>query len=546
MPQIPSDTRLSEALALHRAGKIAEAARLYQAILKDAPQTPEAIHMLGVIAQQSGNPEHALKLMEAALALKPDLAQAWSNRAVVLRALGRDDEALRSARMATESDRNLADGWSIRGSLARKLGDMQEAKTCLARAVELMPNDAAILQEAAQVEADQGHYAKAFAHYRKAGKLRPDLPQIGLANLLAAAGHPERALEHYRQAYKALPSPQNALARIGEGHALLRMGEMKEGFAALEERPDTDKSFSAYPLWQGQATRHLLLHEDQGLGDVLFAARYLPLMKGRAERVTLAIAPPLARLLRVNLDALWREGRELRIQSAREPLPDGIESRVRTMSLPFLFKTTLAAIPPSPMLSATEEDRAAWRTWLDDRIPAQGGPRIGLVWAGNPRNINDRNRSIPTGALGPILQAGQGRVVALQKEWQGDIPPGLPNAGPELQDFAATAGLLAELDLLITVDTAAAHLAGAMGWPVWLLLPFDAEWRWLIGREDSPWYPSLRLFRQTAPQDWRGVLGRVADELNAFLSGDRSALAAKRWEGAPLRKNPLAIELSQR
>lgn len=541
----PHDPRLTEALALHSAGKLAEAARLYQAVLKDAPQTPDALHMLGVIAQQSGNPSHALKLMEAALALKPDLAQAWGNRAVALRALGRDDEAMRSAQMATECDKTLADGWSVRGSLARKQGDMKEAQTCLSRAVELKPNDAMILQEAAQVEAMLGHYAKAFSFYRKAAKLNPDLPQLGLANLLAAAGYPERSLDPYRQAYDALPPAQKILARVGEGHALLRMGEMEAGFAALEARPDSDAQFSTLPLWDGNAVKHLLLHEDQGLGDVFFTARYLPMMTGRADIITLAIAQPLVRLMQANIAVLQPEGCEVRIQSAHDPLPSGIEARARMMSLPYLFKTRLETIPLMPTLHAREEDRAAWRNWLEDKMPKQGRPRIGLVWAGNPRNINDHNRSVPTDELGPLLQAGQGHIVALQKEWRGDFPAACPNAGPELHDFAATAGLLAELDLLITVDTAAAHLAGAMGRPVWLLLPFDAEWRWLIGREDSPWHPSLRLFRQTAPLDWREVLERVAATLRSFLSGDRSLLTTKSWDDPPLRKNPLAIELSR-
>ncbi|MER2520494.1 MAG: tetratricopeptide repeat-containing glycosyltransferase family protein [Bdellovibrionales bacterium] len=547
MPSFSHDKRLAEAMALHGAGKLTEATRLYQSMLKDAPQTPEAIHMLGVIAQQSGNPAHALKLMEAALALKPDLAQAWSNRAIVLRALGRDDEALHSARMATDCDPKQADGWSARGSLARKLGDTKEAQSCLARAVELKPDDALILQESAQMEAFLGRYAKAFSHYQKAAKLRPDLPQLGLANLLAAAGYPERSLEPYRQAYETLPAQQKALARVGEGHALLRMGEMEAGLTALEARPDGDDRFRAVPLWQGEKVRHLLLHEDQGLGDVIFAARYLPLMTGRAEAITLVVASPLVQLMEAHHSSLEPQGCALTIQSVDRPVPASVEVRARMMSLPYFLKTTLATIPCAiPYLHATEEGRAVWRGWLAAKIPDQGLsglglPLVGLVWAGNRHNINDHNRSVPVDALEPLLQTGQGRIVALQREWNGAFPQACPNAGPELQDFAATAGLLAELDLLITVDTAAAHLAGAMGRPVWLLVPFDAEWRWLIGREDSPWYPSLRLFRQTAPQDWRGVTEQLATEMKRFLAGDKAVLVAKRWEGRPLRKNPLAI-----
>ena len=317
---------------------------------------------------------------------------------------------------------------------------------------------------------------------------------------------------------------------VNEATARLQIGDMEKGLGLWELRPDFEKGLCPIPLWQGQEVKHLLLHENQGLGDAIQLLRYIPLLKNYAKQIEICVREPLQRLCAENFPETINIGENVLASTA--------DARCRWSSLPFFFGTRLDNIPPAPYLTAVSERRSLWCEKLHD-LPK---PRIGLVWAGNKKWYNDGRRSLNTDSLRPLLKEGAGHLVSIQKERAEKMEVTL-DAGPLLGDFTDTAALMCELDLIIAVDTSTAHLAGALGRPVFILLPFDSDWRWLLGREDSPWYPSARLFRQTKPNDWDSVISIVAHEVKKFIAGDTSVLQAKRWQGENLRQNPHALPL---
>lgn len=280
----------------------------------------------------------------------------------------------------------------------------------------------------------------------------------------------------------------------------------------LSENHGRQREFAA-PRWQGGelAGRTLLLHAEQGLGDTLQFVRYAPLLVRRGARVIVLCQPPLKRLL------MEMEG--ISVVADDEPLPE-FDLQLPLLSLPRAFGTTLATIPAEvPYLRADPVDVRAWGRKLDDKDHF----KIGLVWAGNRRHLNDRNRSCTLDAFAPLAAVSGIRLYSLQKDAAAAEIQNAPatmrlvDVGKELVDFADTAAAITCLDLVITVDTAVAHLAGALARPAWLLLPFAPDWRWMLAREDSPWYPSLRLFRQNQAGDWSGVLTAVMNALQQQL-----------------------------
>jgi hypothetical protein len=281
----------------------------------------------------------------------------------------------------------------------------------------------------------------------------------------------------------------------------------------LPENQGLRREFAA-PRWDGGdiAGRAILLHVEQGIGDALQFVRYAPLLAHRGARVIVLCQPPLKRL--------FMEMDEVSVVADGEPPPE-FDLHLPLMSLPRLFGTTLATIPAdTPYLRADPVDVRAWNGKLGDKNHF----KIGLVWAGNRRHLNDRNRSCALETLAPLAAVSGIRLYSLQK---GEAAVETRNApatmrlvdlNDELVDFADTAAVITHLDLVITVDTAVAHLAGALARPAWLLLPFAPDWRWMLAREDSPWYPSLRLFRQNQTGDWSGVLTAVMNALRQRMS----------------------------
>ncbi|MDP9127514.1 MAG: tetratricopeptide repeat protein [Pseudomonadota bacterium] len=529
------DHRLQAALDKHSKGDAATAATLYRAVLADDPQQPDALHMLGVIAQQAGNPNLALKLIEAALATKPDLALAWHNRCLVLRTLGRREEALLSAREALSTDPGLAEAWDMMGSILREQRHFAEASKCLERAIALRPQDPNIRTSCVVLLTACGRHEEAWKLVSNAPL---DTSVAGLAaigNLLKSAGHPLRAVPWFDRALKAKHDFHGA--RLNKSMALLQAGNMENGWRLWEDRR-IEEGREALPAaqWRGERVEHLLLREEQGLGDALQCVRYIPFVQQRVGKITLQLSSPLQKLLAQNLPGVT-------VLTLEDGAPKA-DAASQLMSLPFIFGTRLDTIPgASPYLKADKTWRAPWQARLS-RLPR---PRIGLVWGGNPGNRHNYSRALNFAQLAPLIELGPAHFVSLQKGPQVDAKEvetsGVFDASPYLEDFAATAGLMAELDLVITVCTSPAHLAGAMGCPTFLLLCFDPHWLWLLGREDTPWYQASRLFRQPAPGDWDGVIKTVVDEVKKFIQGDRAVIDPPRWRGPALTCNPLALDL---
>jgi tetratricopeptide (TPR) repeat protein len=522
------DIRFEQAAALHAKGDLGAAASLYRILLGDFPYHPDALVALAVIAQQMGKPELALALIDDAITQRPADASAHYNKGVILRACGRNDEALQAATHAAALNSDLAEAWDLIGQIYKDRGDCTQAAHCLNRAMELQPDNARFHINQALLFLARQDLPSAYASALKAEQLDPDSPPHVLGNVLKAMGYPELAAPRFARARQLRPHFTEAAA--SEAMARLQMGEFEQGWALWEQRPDMEPDAQEIPLWHGENVDHLLIYEDQGLGDAIQFARYLPMVRDQARQITLRLRAPLHRLFKESFP--W-----LSIID-ETTLPPPVEVRCRLSSLPALFKADLGNIPTASYMKAPAS-----------LVGAGDGPfpRIGLVWAGNSAFLNDSARSFGFSHLQPLLDLGASHFVSLQlnrpAEQRAIQASGIFDATPQLADFAATAAVIETLDLVISVDTATAHLAGSLGKPIWILLPFDSDWRWLIGREDSPWYPTARLFRQTRMGEWESVIARVIDQTRHLIAGDRSVLSPSRWRGECLRQNPDALSL---
>jgi hypothetical protein len=354
----------------------------------------------------------------------------------------------------------------------------------------------------------QGRYREALECLHTIEATLPDNPQL-LSNLglvYRDSGDLVRAEEYFRRLCAA--QPENAAAHFNLAVTLLRAGRLREGFREYEWRWQVAqfaaqrRGFSQ-PLWRGEplAGRRILLWGEQGAGDGIQFARYAPLVQSAGGEVILEVLPHLERLMS------WMEGGYRMVNA----LATGVEFDVHCpmMSLPERFGTELASIPPCARFAVPADLRAKWRA-----RPRTERMAVGLVWAANPSYLNNAARSVPAELLSPLTQLPGVKCWGLQVgPAAADTPAGVVNLADDLIDFAETAAVISELDLVITVDTAVAHLAGSLGKAVWVLLTYAADWRWMLDREDSPWYATMRLFRQRRPGEWNEVVGRVAREL---------------------------------
>ncbi|MBL8200613.1 MAG: tetratricopeptide repeat protein [Chromatiales bacterium] len=541
---------LRAAIGHHQAGRLAEAEALYRQILAQAPRHPDALHFLGLLAHQTGNPAAAVELIGQALEQVPAHAPCHLHLGLALQSLGRLDEAEASYGRAIALDPDLAEAHNNLGLIRLESGQADAALAHLERALALRPDfpealnnrgmalealgrpDEALasLDRALAVRPDYpeahlnrgnalqalGRLDEAVASYDRALALRPGHPDAhnNLGQALEAQGRVDEAIAHYRRA-QAL-QPELATAHWNEALALLRKGDFEAGWRLYEwrfravGRRTLVRDF-AEPRWLGDAPlagHTLFLHYEQGLGDTLQMLRYVPLLVRQGARVLVEVPPAMAAL------AATLPGNATVVVEGSAVPP--FELQCPLMSLPLACGTTLATVPADvPYLAAPEPERSAWR----EKLGPHTRRRIGLAWSGSAGHTSAmRQRSLPLRELLPLL-ATDAEFHSLQKEYrQGDpellaVDGRIRDHAATLRDFAATAGLIGQLDLVITVDTAVAHLAGAMGKPVWLLLPFVADYRWLLGRTDSPWYPTMRLFRQPAFGDWQAVIEAVTGAL---------------------------------
>ena len=487
-PVLDLGQALADALAQHRAGNRTAAAAGYAAILAQKPDHRDALHYLGVAAHQSGASRRAVLFIRRALDLggpAPDLLA------------------------------NL--GLALKGN-----GDLHAAERTLRAALALAPGQTEARVNLANLLRETGRPAEAVAVLSapKGWLRRHAAGQRALGNALRATGAVEEAVTALRQAARL--APNDAETRIDLAHALLAAGRYRDGFEAYEARWQGSEMRAralTQPTWDGKpfAGRTLLVHGEQGLGDQIQFSRFLALAARRGGSLVLECRRALFGLMRGLRDLA---GLTLIEQGGALPPHD---RQIALMSLPRVLGVTLETLPADvPYLSAEPERVHAWR----QQLAAVPGLKVGLAWQGNPKARADRGRSLALTALEPVLAAAGVTFVVLQKEHGLNhglahlgqrypllVPPADFDCGPEA--FLDTAAIMASLDLVITTDTAIAHLAGALGRPAWVLLQAAADWRWLIKRTSSPWYPTLRLFRQETPGDWLPVLSAVAHALAA-------------------------------
>ncbi len=543
---MPSIAEALDVAAKHyEAGKLAEAESAYRQVLDLDPGRTICLHRLGLIACQAGRIDVAIDLIGRALALdpedvtlhndlgvalynegrrdqammhwrraldlRPDDPLAYGNLGVAWQNLGRFDQATEQYRRAVALKPEFAAGHSNLGVALMEMGRFEDAEGCFRRVLELTPQACEAYFNLASALEHQGRLEQAIVRYEQALALQPGYAQahLNFGCVLQRQGRVDAAIARYQTALRLLPDLTKAHTNLAI--AQLLVGDFEAGWRQFEWRWQTEHAPKEppHPLWAGEelAGKTILLYPEQGFGNVIQFLRYVPLVAARGARVVLETPARIARL------AATLKGRP-QVIATGDPLPP-VDLCCPLLSLPRLFATRLDTIPAEiPYLAADPVLVARWRQKVGDGA----GLKVGLAWAGNPKTSYDRERSIALDRLRPLLEVPGIRWFSLQVgERAADVarlPPGaIRDLSAEQIDFAETAALIENLDLVLTVNTAAAHLAGALGRPGWVMLPFAPDWRWLLGREDSPWYPTLRLFRQPAPGAWDPVIARVAQEL---------------------------------
>jgi len=489
-------------------GLPSKAAAALRSGLELEPANAALLGNLGLALRALGDASGAGERLAEALAHEPAATTFAVARAELLAASGQLDEAEAMLRELTCGE-GAAEARLALGRVLLAMRRWGDAEACFERVLAEAPGDIPALCGLAEV-IDDTRLGELEARLRAAtpaaAREQLDLERA-LARLARLRGD---VTEEGRRLRRALVlSPGHVETRVDFAKHQLRQGDFAAGWPAFEWRwrqPDSALPSRGLdrPRWLGEPLggAAILLHAEQGFGSVIQFARFAPMVAAAGGRVTLEVPRPLERLMR-SLEGVAE------VVAAGEPVPD-VTWRCPLMSLPLAFGTELASIPAQvPYLAADAAEAAAWNR----RLPS-GALRVGLAWSGGPGHYNDRRRSAPIAALEPIWRTPGVALVSLQP--RGEPPSPVADVAAELADFAATAALIQALDLVVAVDTAVAHLAGALGKPVWILLPFAAEYRWLAGRDDSPWYPTARLFRQPAPGDWAAVATRVAAELTAL------------------------------
>lgn len=525
-----------EAVRQHLAGNAAHAAALYQQTLAVDPNQPRALANLAALAVDGRDYERALELATAAIAIQPEFAQAWNIRGVALTRLNKPSLAVESYSRAVGAKPKFAEAYSNRAGTLLQMGKVAQARADCEQALALQPNLAAVHATLGAALCEQRHFDEALQSYERAIVLAPKMfeAQNGRGVVFLRQGRAEEALavndrviggnpnaetwndrgailymlRRYDEALAAYDTALSLLPNYGDAYwnkslLLLLLGRYEEGWKLYEWRwrsrslAHAERNFTQ-PLWKGEdlTGKVVLLHAEQGLGDALQFARYVPLVAARGGKVFLEVPEPLTGLLS-RLDsrvAVIARGASLPHFDVQCPL----------MSLPAAFGTTVETIPATvPYLSAAPDYVARWSSKLGPRVKL----RVGLTWAGRPNYANDCTRSMSPETVSPLLDIDcdfhclQRDITSADRAWL-DAHPQVRSYGETIATFEDAAALTALMDVVITVDTASAHLAGALGKPTDVLLPFSPDFRWLTDRSDSPWYPTAQLFRQSALRDW--------------------------------------------
>jgi tetratricopeptide (TPR) repeat protein len=507
---------LAQALERHRRGDLAAAERHYREVLRMAPGNRDALHMLAVAIAQQGRREEASEIFHRVISANPRDALALANYANVLRELGRHDAALEILDRALALDPRDPERWNSRGLALQSLARFDEALQSVDRALALSPGHPGAMRNRVDALQSLGHYQEALAAYDRLLEFMPD--DAGLWNnrgiSLRNLGMLEASLQSFGRANALDPQLKEVQFQIGLNHLLA--GDLARGLPLYELRKEMPEPVEArvypQPLWTGAEDlkgKHLFVYIEQGLGDTIQFYRFIRQVQERGATVTLSVYGPMMPLLK-SADppcALigWGE------------VPSRFDYHIPLMSLPLVLGITLDTIPAPRRYLAAEPERVAH--WA--RRIGRNGFRIGVAWRGNKAVFGAEGKEFPLGALARLGRIPGIRLISLQKD-PGPVPAGLmlerfDDFDQEGGAFLDTAAIIENLDLVISADSAPAHLAGALGATVWVALKHVPDWRWLLGRDDSPWYPSMRLFRQTEPGNWDSVFGDIHNALESRI-----------------------------
>jgi Flp pilus assembly protein TadD len=449
---------------------------------------------MGTLLVRCGEYEEAIERFRQAVRTKPDFVDAWFNLGVVSSMASRVGDAVSAYRRAIELNPQAAKAHNNLAILFQANGRLEEAAAGYETALRHEPDYVEARYNLGLLRQQQGRHIDAIDAYQRVLKTAPQHVEAfnNLGNTLLALNRPMEAREAYRNALAVDAANTESIWNLGFVDLLL--GNFEEGWRNYEWRfkqSQKSRRFSEQPRWQGEPL------------DTIQMIRFAGSIQKAGGKVVLECPPVLMKLLEpvVGIDEVIPRGQDA-----------AFDVHLPLMSLPHVLGVNEAALPGSiSYLSANPERAGVWRTRLEN----YARPRVGLVWSGNPNHANDRNRSMDPALLHPLLAEG-GSFFTLQPDavaLDGMIP-----LGEMLTDFAETAAAISAMDLVISVDTSVAHLAGALGRPVWTLLPYAPDWRWMLDRTDSPWYPSMRLFRQETRGDWAGVVSRVIEELRETVS----------------------------
>lgn len=507
------DGLLEDAQAALAAGTTTKALAIYQGVLAYDPEDVLALRQAGAIMLHNGNPAPALQLFQQALRLKPSDPDLYHGLGTAMRLTGHRDEAILTLHGALRIDPTHKPALYDLGLMYREKGDYAQSEKFMQRAAAYANAHGESRFEAELQRAvalfKQDRLPEAERWFHRAGLLNPNDPRpfINVAMIYRTWGHLAAAEKWLRQAIAV--SPESAEAHWNLANLLLVKGELTEGFAEYEwrfRRPGRGAREVAIARWAGEplAGKTILLLAEQGLGDVIHFSRFVPDFAARGARVVLEVHPGLETLLATvpGISEIITLGSALPAADFYCPM----------MSAAHVLGITLETIPaPIPYVSVPSSAKAP-------KLLGEG-LRVGIVWRGNPKHENDQFRSVPLSTLEPILRVQGATFYSLQVGQGLDeierLPPEIQirDLRAELTDFATTAAVIAQLDVIITVDTAVAHLAGALGKTVFVLIARGNDWRWMHGRADSPWYPSLRLYRQVPHREWGGPVRQIATEL---------------------------------
>ena len=509
---------LRHAEAARRDGDLRGARRMCLAALRASPEDAHVLSLMAAIAADERQTEEGLSWARRAVAVDPRSVAAHYALGRLWEGAERYAEAEASYRKVTVLDPNHARAHNNLGCMLHMQGKLDAALACYRKALELDPQQPeANKNYAALAGADAGRLETAIDGFKRQIAANPGdaAAYNSLANIYVELGRHREALVNLERALAL--DPDRVEFHFAKAHLLLLLGNYAEGWKEYEWRWRM-KAINApalrfsRPMWDGRRIEKgaLLIHGETGFGDTLQFVRYAPLAAVRCATVIVECQPALKSLLHgaKGVSQVVAQG---------ERLPP-FDTHVPLIALPGIFGTTLDSIPwQGPYIHADPAQASEWRSLVASCEPAR--IKAGLVWAGNPQNPNDRARSLALQDLAPLARVPDVTFFSLQKgpaAAQAVAPPAgmrLVDLTPRILDFSDTAALLSQLDLVVSIDTAVAHLSGAMGMPTWVALPFAADWRYHVGRGDNPWYPTMRLFRQERDGDWSAVIAQIAQEL---------------------------------